>query len=127
MEIDSKPTQDSFMMVLDGKDGVQYDAFLDLNGNYTTPGGQWFVDLRYKKVGDKSEKWVFLASFDIYKTDTPEDIDKAIDDIIVKANKKIAETFKPEGAGDIPTKPAERLKWILRNGLKELNNVISRA
>lgn len=126
MELDSKPTINSFVFVIDGQDGQQFDAFLDLNGDYENPGGQWFVDLRYKATNSTDDKWVFLDSYDMYNVSTPEDIDAEIDAVIVKANAKIKETFGAKN-DEIPESGYQRVFWTLKNGLKEVKNVISRV
>ena len=126
MNLDTTPNDQSFRFVIEDGSGNFYDAFMDLNGEYDQTGGYGFIDLRFKATTSTENKWTYLEGHDIIDVTTSAKIDEAIDACLVKFNAKIKDFFG-EASNEVPLTGYDRVFWILKNGLKETGNVISRV
>tara|TARA_Y100000310_G_scaffold342527_1_gene446152 strand:- start:1905 stop:2291 length:387 start_codon:yes stop_codon:yes gene_type:complete len=117
------PSAGAKHFVLDGKH-KQYDAYIDIVEYFT---GQWGIDCRYREIGT-SGKWVWLLAPQIIENQLGNE--SSADEALSQAIKLINEEIKTVFGGEvkpIPESGIERLEWIVTNGLKVENNVISIA
>ena len=121
------PDEKSFIFEITGGNGVIYEAFLSLEGEYQTEGAIRYIDCRYREKGKDTREWTWLIGPDLGGTTTEDATNTSVDACLAVINSKIIEQFG-EG-GNSPEKPIngyQLVLWLLKNGLQVSNNVISR-
>lgn len=122
----SGPDANSAKFKIISSDGVVYDAFLDLSGD-NSQGASKFIDCRYREEGSSDSNYSWLIGPDLGPVSSNAETLASFDACISIINAKILEQFG--GSVTTPNMPDSGLPlvlWLLKNGLRVTNNVITR-
>lgn len=122
----SGPDANSAQFKIISSDGVVYDAFLDLSGD-SSQGAQKFIDCRYREEGRSDLDYSWLIGPDLGSVSTNAETIASFDACLSIINAKILEEFGGSSTTpEMPTSGIPLVLWLLKNGLRVTNNVISR-
>ena len=122
------PSPNAFFFTIDGADGTQYDAHFDVNDF----SGFSVGDVRYKPVkAAPGTSWIYLgpdgdSEFNEKNMLTKEATNAEIDRVFDLYTKAIDKAFGAQPT-EAPEKGIERVRWIVKNGMTESNNVLTRV
>lgn len=120
----NQPRIDSFTFKITASNGVAYDAHLSLEGDQEA-GSQRYLACYFRNESDNTSDFQFLSGPDIVDVSTSTMTDLNLNAAITSINEEIQRVFGAATDG-IPTSGYERILWVLKNGLRVTNNVISR-
>lgn len=122
----SGPDEKSAQFKIISNDGVVYDAFLDLAGE-DVQGAQRYIDCRYREEGRTDISYSWLIGPNLGSVSTNAETLASFDACLSVINAKILEHFGSSSTTpEMPTSGIPLVLWLLKNGLRVTNNVISR-